>query len=218
MSYLKMLGLVAAAALALTALVGAGTASAAGGVLCEEIVEPCEKGNEWLVNAHMTFALKAGTKAKLTTTGGATLLECGKSGLTGKVLSAGTKAENAKVEVKKEWLTWEECSHPFSTATPGELEFEYRKEPETKGTVFAKGFVLTGEILGLHCSYKIGANPDIGLYTPGAAGKDGIIAVSTTLEKENSAAHPSLGLCPAKLVFHAEYTLTTNTALYIKGE
>lgn len=85
--------------------------------------------------------------------------------------------------------------------------------------MFAKGFIFTGtEILGLHCSYKIGANPDIGLYTPGAGGKDGIIAVLTTLEKENSVAHPSLALCPTKLVYHAEYTLTTNTALYIKGK
>lgn len=216
MKYLKTFGLVILATAALLAFVGAGTASAAGGVLCEDVTEPCDA--KWGVGQHMTFALVAKTKTKLTTTGGATLLECAQTGLTGKVQSAGTAAERARLEVQKEWLTWAECSHPIATATPGEIEVEWRNEPETKGTFFGKKIVITAEVLGVHCYYTMGTGTDLGKYTPGAGGKDGILVVAATLNKENSAAHPSPMLCPAAVVWDAEYTLTTDTALYIKKE
>lgn len=219
MKHLKMFGLAAVAAMALMALVGTGTASAAGGVLCKGIAEPCKESEQWLFAAHMTFPLKAGTQTRLTTTGGSALQECGESEITGKVLSAGSKTVNANVEVKKEWLTWGKCAKPMATATGGVLEFEYRKEPETKGTVFAKNFVFTAEVGGVHCYYKSGTTPiDIGKYSPGAEGKDGILAVSVTTTKENSVAHPSSAFCFENVVWEGEYTLSGNTPLYIKGE
>ncbi|MGN6816955.1 MAG: hypothetical protein ACTHK3_12870 [Solirubrobacterales bacterium] len=219
MTHVKKLGLVVVAATALMAFAGAGTASAAGGVLCEEIGEPCAAAEKWAVNAHMTFDLKAGTKTKLTATGGQVLVECAESKITGKVLNAGTNVVKAMVEVQKEWLTWGMCSSPMVTSTPGLLEIEYRNEPGTKGTVFANNFVITAIIGGIDCHYKSGTGTDIGKYTPGAEGKDGILAVSVVTALENSAAHPSSPLlCPPDVVWDGEYTLTGNTALYIKGE
>jgi hypothetical protein len=222
MRYLKMLG-VAAVATVVVATLGVSTASAAGGVLCEDVTEPCD--SKWGFEADMGFSLVAKTKTKLTSGFGATLLECSESGLTGKVLSAGTKAERARLEVKKEWLTWGKCSPeekgtPPTTVTPGELEFEWRNEPETKGTVFAKKLVFKALLGGFNCHYTLGAGTDLGLYTPGAGGKDGIIKVtSEPLALENSAAHPSSTVhCPATVIWDAEYTLTTDTALYIKQE
>lgn len=223
MKYLKTFGLAAVAAMALMALAGAGTASAAGGVLCEEEAEePCK--TKWAVNTHMTFSLKANTKTRFTTELGATLVECSESKLTGKVLSAGTAAEKARLEIKKEWLTFGKCGADQKgpapvTVTSGELEFEWRNEALTKGTVFAKNIVVTGLIGGIDCHYTMGTGTDLGLYTPGAGGKDGIFAVNATIIRENSAAHPSSTLfCPAKVIWDAEYTLTTDTELFIKGE
>lgn len=224
MKYLKTLAIAAVAAMALTALVGAGTASAAGGVLCEDTEEPCK--NKWPKDVHMTYVLVAKTKTKLTSTIGATLVECSESNLTGKVLTVGTKTEKAKIEVKKDWLTWGKCEagekgpNP-TTVTGGELEFTWRNEPETKGTVYGKNLVIKALIGSFNCHYTMGAGIDLGLYTPGAAaGKDGIINItSEALVLENSAAHPSSPVfCPAKVIWDAEYTLTTDTPLYIKGE
>lgn len=224
MKQLKMLGLAAIAALALTALAGAGTASAAGGVLCEEEAAEEECKAKWMANSHMTYSLKATTKTRLTSELGATLAECAESKLTAKVLSAGTAAARAKLELKKEWLTFGKCGPeekdpPPVTVTSGELEFEWRNEAATKGTVFAKNAVIRALIGGVTCHYTTGAGTDLGLYTPGAGGKDGIFAIAAPITRENTVAHPSSTfLCPAKVIWDAEYTLTGITPLFIKGE
>lgn len=49
MKYLKMLGLAAVAAMALTAFAGVGSASATGGVLCENTTDHCTE--KWTVGA-----------------------------------------------------------------------------------------------------------------------------------------------------------------------
>jgi len=218
MKQLKMLGIAAIAAMALMAIAGAGTASAGGGVLCENTTEPCEEEAKWAVNAHMTFNLKAGVNSVFTTTGGAVLRTCEASKLTGKVTRVGTATERAVAEVKNEWLTFEECEGKAQkTVTPGSIEFEWRSaEKGTKGTVFANSLVITAEVLGVHCYYKTGIGLDIGLFTPGTEGKDGKLAVNTTLTKENSGTHPSPVLCPATIVWHTEYTQSGTTPLYIK--
>jgi hypothetical protein len=218
MKYLKMLGLAAVAAMALMAFVGAGTASATGGVLCEDTSEPCEEASKWKVNAHMTFNLKEGVKSQFTTEGGAALRACEVSKLTGKVTKVGTATEKAAAEVKGEWLTFAECEGKVQqTVTSGSIEFTWRAaEKGTKGTVYANNLVITTEVVGVHCYYKTGVGLDIGLFTPGTEGKDGKLAVNTVLPKENTPTHPSGFLCPATVVWHAEYTQSGTTPLYIK--
>ncbi|HET8814280.1 MAG TPA: hypothetical protein VFM51_04920, partial [Solirubrobacterales bacterium] len=149
MNHLKMLGLAVLAAMALVAIAGVGTASAGGGVLCENKNEPCT--TTWEVNSHMTFVLKSGTNSRIVSTIGSALRTCTASELTAKVTRAGSATERGKGEVKNEWLTWGGCGAGFGqkTVTPGEIEFEWRStEAGTKGTVFANNLVITADIGG----------------------------------------------------------------------
>jgi hypothetical protein len=68
MKCIKAFGLVAAAALAVMAFVGAGSASAT--TLCQENVNPCPAGQRYAKGTKLEASLKTGTNAVLTTKGG----------------------------------------------------------------------------------------------------------------------------------------------------
>lgn len=221
MKYLKMLGLAAVATMVVMALIGTGTASAAGGVLCEGIKEPCGEGNEWKKGDPTTFNLIAHTKTSfLATPAGEILAACEESQFAGKVLNQGTEKARASVEVAKEGLTWGKCTSTTTTVTPGELEYEYiASEKGTLGTVFAKNLVIKVALFGVQCYYKDTANTgtDIGRYIPGSAGT-GDLVVNAVTEKESSSVHNSSFLCPSSVIWQGEYTLAGEKALYIKGK
>jgi len=216
MKYLKMLGLAAVAAMAFTAFAGAGTASATGGVLCENHTDHCN--SKWAVGSHMNFHLKSGTTALLETTGGFFQNTCTGSTVTGKVTNQGSTTVKAAGEVKKEWLTWSGCSGSTATITGGTLEITRILEGTSqtgKGTVFASGFVVTSVVEGLHCYFQAGTTNDLGTFTPGANDLDGILVINAIVSKIDNATHDSNAFCPSTARWTAEYTQTGSTPLYI---
>ena len=210
MKYVKMLGLAAVAAMALMAFVGVGTASATGGVLCENTTEPCN--SKWAVNSHMSFHLKAGTSAKLSTTGGTELKTCTSSTVTGKVETAGSSTEKARGTVEAKNLTWGGCNGALPvTVTPGKLTATGLGGG--KGTIYADGFSVRVEILGVECHYTAGTTLDLGTFTPGASDLDGILAINTVVSRDEE--HVNEFLCPASARWQGEYTQTGSTPLAI---
>jgi len=67
---IKTLGLAAVAVLALSALVGVASASAANTTLCNTNSNPCAAANQYAANTTFNANLKTGTNAVLTTSGG----------------------------------------------------------------------------------------------------------------------------------------------------
>jgi hypothetical protein len=131
MKYLKMFGLAVVAAAALTAFLGAGSASAT--VLCKTAVNPCPEGERWstgtsldATSTHITF-YEANT--------------CVASTLSAKTTSNG--GSGVPVPLAIEGLSFSTCTKNTIVTTLGELQIEWIngthdgiiKDRGTKGTV-----------------------------------------------------------------------------------
>lgn len=154
MKYLKMLGLAAVAAMALTALVGAGTASATA------LYSGATKQG---VNAELKSKLTTGNSALLKDTGGSTNDTCTGSEVAGKITNAG--GAGVAVVGKIESLTFTGCSHKTVVIAKGELELKWTSG--LNGTVVSKGAEVTVEstVFGISCTAKTGTGTTIGTFT-----------------------------------------------------
>ena len=203
MKYLKMLGLAAVAAMAVMAFFGASSASAT--VLCTTTTTPC--GTGWHIDK-LEASLKAGTSAKLRSTGGALEATCTKADSTVEKTVTGSSTTTATGSVSIANLAWTECAQTTDTLEGGELEV-HQISGTDNGTVTAKGFRVTVVIGGLSCVYGAGTGIDLGKLT---GGEDAILDIEAVVLKQSGSAF----LCPSNSVWEGEYTITNHKAVYVE--
>ena len=203
MKHLKMLGLAAVAAMALTSF-AAGSASAT--VLCKTETNPCN--SKWLAGTELRFSLKSGTSAIWRGEFGETLKTCTGADLRGKISNAGSATETVKIQISEN--SWTGCTVPTVTLKLGELEI-HSITGSTNGTMTMRGaeFTTNDSFFG-DCSYGTGTGIDLGTLTSSGTG-DAVIDVAATLLPTG------LGCCP-KVSWSEQFTLTSpgGTALFVE--
>ena len=158
MKYLKIIGLAAVAAMALTAFVGAGTASAQ---TLYTYTTPSEN-DPTPVATELVSTLEAGTSAILKDTLGGVNDTCTGSEVKGKIGTNTTTDAGGAIS----HLTFTGCSHTTHVLANGELEIK-NIAGTTNGTVVSKGAQVTikSTIFGVSCTANTGAGTTIGTLT-----------------------------------------------------
>lgn len=199
----KILGLVAVAAMALTALIGAGTASAT--ALCKNNASTTACSETYGSGTEFNASLSSGTEfvtESLT-------VKCLKSSLVGKTSNAGSSSETVKGTV--ETLTFEECgNHTVTVLKKGSLETHHISSTDN-GTVTSSGaeitFLTHTFLLGtIHCIYAT-ESTDLGTLTGGNPAK-------LSVEAEVAGVTTS-AFCSEKATWTAEYEVTSPKPLYV---
>ena len=208
MKYLKMLGLAGVAALALTAFVGADSASAT--LLCK--VKPtgtpkgetCPVAQVWGKGTPIGGKPPAGKKVLLKNTTGETLVECGTSTVEGETETQGSETE--PVHGKLSTLDFGECNHTVDTLVNGELEINTISSEPGNGTVTDRKSEVTSSILGVSCTYGAGSGVDIGTLV---GGEPATISVNAVLNKTAGSF-----LCPTDARWETSYVLSKPEKLW----
>jgi hypothetical protein len=204
MKHTKMLGLVALAAMAVMAFIGASTASAT------ELYQRTAGGNVTLAKGTKIESSLTGGTAKLTSTGGTLLDTCTGGGVSGSTSSAGSSTTTVTGAISS--LTWTGCLEPTNTTVNGELEIHH-VTGTTNGTVTGKNSVVkvNTTIFEAECEYTVGAALDLGtLVGAGAVGGNATLAINTVVPAKNSF------FCPdAK--WEANYKVTAPLGLVVEA-
>jgi len=211
MKYLKMLGLAAVAAAAMTAFAGAGTASA-NTVLCETtITVGCGAQNwDWNVGSEIDFSLANGNTSRLTDTAGFITIDTCTAGTIKGILATTT---TPTFTVPAGSVTWSGCTTTTHTLTPGSIQF-HAIAGTHNATVTATGLGVTTQFGGNTCTYGFGSiYKDIGTLTGDPTGTNLTlhINVAVVLDPQHSAASG----CPASGRWTATYQYTGFTHLHI---
>lgn len=206
MKYLKMLGLAVVTAIAMTAILGAGSASAT--VLCHETTSPCPQ--KWGNGTQIEFSLKSGTSALWRETSGATVKTCTGGTIKGEITNAGSETEAVKISVSAAGFSWTGCTVTTETLKGGEIELAHITGTDN-ATVTFKGFEFTTTQNGITCKYGVGEGIDVGILTGSATG-DSVMDINSVLPVTGG------GLCCADVTWVEEFTLTKpqETPLYVR--
>jgi hypothetical protein len=207
MKYLKMLGLAAVAAMALTAFLGAGSASAT--VLCTEAntTEDCHENGEAYNKGTEFEASLVGTATLTNTSTTTTYVTCSGGAVTGHTENTGIGPEGeheTNIKIEGTEVGWSGCSFTTDTLNPGTLEIDWI-EGTDNGTVTSKEAEVTTNIFG-SCVYGTGKGTDLGVLEGGETPKLVIHAVVKRLK---------FCLGPAEAEWNAEYHVTSPTPLYV---
>jgi hypothetical protein len=206
MKHAKMLGLAVLAALALTALLGTGSASAL--VLCKENAIPCPEGQDYPAGTVIHATLETGTTSVFRDTSKNVLGTCTSSTIEGPTANTGTK--EVAVEGKITSFTFGNCSTMTAVTEFGQFAIHYIG-PETRGTLTFKGTKVTVKAFGVSCVYGAGAAVDIGTLK---GGDPATLEVQAVVPKQEGSF-----LCPTHAVWEAKYELTLPEGkLYFKEE
>jgi len=207
MKNLKLLALAAVAVGALTAFIGASTASAT--VLCSTTADPCPAGQKWPAGTILDFSLTAGTSLNQVETGGETIKTCKGSTIKGEITNAGSSTTTVTGKITE--LTWKECTFPTSTVLKGGFEI-HKITGTSNGTVTADGETTwtTNTIFFGSCVYGVPSGTSIGDITEG---KPSVLHVNAVMRKTEG----SNISCPETGIWTATYTLTepSNTTLSV---
>ena len=197
MKYLKMLALAAVAAMALTAFLGAGSASAT--VLCKtQMTEGCHAaGWAYPKGTLIDASLEAGTTLRLKDTAGNTLVTCTASTVKGETTNTGSSTETPDGIVSV--LTFAPCDSTVHTIKTGILEVHWIPGTDN-GTLTSKEAEVTVTIFGVSCGYSTGNGTDVGIATGGSMGTGDFNAI---VKKSNGGF-----LCPETAVWEGAYTIT----------
>jgi hypothetical protein len=207
MKHLKMLGLAVVAAAALTAVIGAGTASAT--ELCSTATTTCS-GTKYGVGTEIHAVLESGTTATLTTS--ITTVTCTESTVQGHVTNAGGAGA---VKGQLTALTFGGC-----TRTGGE---ECTVEATNLGTVEVTGGSAskTGTF-SFKVTSKTGANVVCGsfincTFSTSSATLEGKNRESgtPTIKANNISLAREGGICPSTSTWTAAYEVTSPDPLYV---
>jgi len=210
MKCLKMLGLAAVAAMALTTFVGAGTASAT--VLCSTNASPCPAGQKWPAATELRFTVAPGNPGIWKDTAGNVLAQCPEGEIRGVITKSGSATETVMTSVEASGLTWANVGGCFNTTTikGGTLEI-HTSEGTNNGTVTVSGIEITinNPIFG-SCVYGFGTG-HLGRLTANGSG-------SATLDVETSFLKKSGTFCPEDLIWTEQFVQgkPSGTALYVK--
>lgn len=204
MKYLKMLGLTAVAVAALTALVGAGPASAT--VICENNLNTEKCTAPYPIGTKGTASLEKGTSAILTDTEEGILDTCTGSTVTGVLASQGSGVP-ALSELSS--LTWTGCTFPTTTTNPGRGELNWIKGTDNGTLTTYETTATINTVFFGTCSYGVGAGTDMGTTV---GGNPGSLTVNTVLKKISGTV-----ACPSTAKFTAKYVATSPTAGWVSN-
>lgn len=182
---------------ALTAILGAGSASAT--VLCNESATKCTSYGK---GAIVDSSLKE--TSTFSSTGGTVLDTCTFGLVEGKTSNAGGSSETVSETI--EGLTWGSCSNTTDTTSKGELEIHWISGTGN-GTVTGKSISVTLNTSFGSCTYGTGTALDLGTLT---GGNPATIDINTILAKQAGGF-----LCPAEAKWAASYSVTSPQPLYI---
>jgi len=214
MKYVKMLALAAVAVGALTAFLGAGTASAS--TICSTTANPCPAAQVWPVGTVIDFSIPAGSNAVLKDTSNNELDKCTSSTVKGKITNAGSST--ATVTGSVEELTWGGCTFTTNTVSKSNLEV-HQIAGTSNGTVTSDGTfevtINTGAFGS--CIYGVASGVDLGTITEGKSAPN----VPTATFEANAVAtrFGSNFLCPSTSRWTGTYVLTSpaNTTLSVSS-
>jgi len=210
MRYLKMLGLAAVAAAALTAFVGSGVASA-NTVLCHTLLmSGCAAANwDWPAGTNLKMSVPTGSTPRFRDTSGTvTYNTCTGGEISGTVET--TTTPTGKVPAAN--MTWENCTRKTKTLTGGSLQIHH-SPGSYHGIVKAKDFVVTIEFFGMTCAYGLGSTyKEIGKFISSETGLQGILPVNVVVALQP--AHSDEG-CVSSGRWDTAYEQTTKTVLYV---
>ncbi len=202
MRYLKILGLAAVAAAALTAFVGAGTASA--------------KSTELFINTTTTLTggttihatLEPGTTALLQSTSAALTDTCTESTVHGKTTE--TTVTNGEITGHIETLSFSNCAFTTHVDIPGTLQIT--NEGSDNGTLTGSNSTVTITVGGAVCLYGTGAGTHLGTLTGAkSATAHATIDINAVINEQE----PKKVLCPDTTTWKASYVVTTPTGLNV---
>lgn len=200
MKYLKLIGLSALAALALTALVGAGTSSAT--VLCASETAPCT--SKYGIGTEIKAQLKEGTIAKLHA--GFTEIQCKKSRVVAKTENSGGASETVNIPI--ETLTFEECNCEVVVLKKGRRQIHYIEGTHNgTDTGMESEITVRCPVFGVDCVYGTGAGTDLGVFQ---GGKGGFEAESVTVPRISGST-----FCAKEAQATANYEVTTPKPAYV---
>jgi len=202
MKCLKALGLAALAAMALTAFLGASSASAS--VLCTTTTTPC--GTGWHID---TLEATATGSLSVHSTSGSLEATCGGSSETATKRTTGSSTTTPVYTVSTAGLTWNSCNQVTKTLEGGELEV-HQIAGTHNGTVTGKGFKWTTVVAGISCVFGYGTGVDLGTLT---GGSPAVLDVNAIVNKVEGSF-----LCPADSQLTANYQITNHTAAYVVAE
>lgn len=206
MKNLKMLVAASAAAAALVAILGAGTASAT--VLCSTTADPCPAGQKWPVGTTLDWSIPSGQSLKLVDTSGNVLDTCTTSTLKWTITNAGSATET--VTGVDEGTTFESCTFTTTTLLLGKTEI-HKIAGTSNGTVTSDGKTeMTIQSPLGDCVYGYEAGVDLGTVTEGIAAHT---EVNIVMQKFSGV------LCPTTAKETGTYVLTapTNTTLSVSS-
>jgi hypothetical protein len=215
MKCLKVLGFAAVAAVALTAFIGASSASAT--VLCKTTpAEPntnsCPSG--WDYPSETTFTLTV--DQTIHWIAGPIDDTCTSSTVKGKTSTTGgaTSTVNGNIET----LTFTGCTCPVTVLKPGSLEIHWISGTHN-GTLTGKGSEWTVNCSGISCSYGTSATgTDLGKVTSSATSISSATLDIGDPATGKGATLPKLGgsfLCPSTEEWTGSYWITEPVPLYV---
>lgn len=201
MKHLKLLAMAAVAAAAVTAFIGAGTASAT--VLCANTSTPCAT----VYKPPTKFDASLEGSAILETTTGEKLKTCTGGTIKGVIGFEGSATDTTRIGLE-EW-SWNNCTQATTTLEVGELEI-HNIVGTDNGTITARFEKWTTTLLGVSCVYGTGgANAtDVGLLT---GGFEATIDINTVLGKLEGGF-----ICPASVRLTANYKVTEPKPLFVE--
>jgi len=200
MKYLKMVWLIAVAALVLAALAGAGAASAT--VLCKEDKNPC--GSDFPGGTEIKGQLPLGV-TNLWRKGGKVIDTCSAATLLG--FTSNTGGFSSAVFLPLKTLTWTECSITREVIKPGTFEISYTGASETVGTLKLKEiqFKESG------CTYGLGST----FVDVGRMKKSATALTPATFEIDMTFGPISGFPCAESVELESFYRLTAPVPLYV---
>lgn len=193
MKYLKLLGLAGVTAMALTAFLGSGSASAT--VLCKTSLTSGCWAAGWN-NLGDTLYFTPEETIRLTDTSGDTLNACIESGIEMIVKNVGSSTTTLGAFAD---ITFDTCSVPTATLGTGELEIHWIAGTDN-GAVTGKKFDWTMTLFGTSCEYGLGTGTHIGTLT---GGSPAIIDISSIVTKTAGGF-----ICPSTAIWEGKYIST----------
>jgi hypothetical protein len=205
MKNLKMLGLLAVAAAALMALIGASTASAT--VLCKNNLKTSSCSEPYAAETFLHGVLEGTTTFEMTNA--EVLGTCTQSTFQMRVENAGGAETPVSGPIPS--FTWgikgEGCNQITETLRNGRLEITHISNTDD-GTVKGINTEVTLAIFGTDCIYGMGTGTDIGTLT---GGSPATLDVNAVLNEQE----PKRFLCPDDIRWTGSYEVTSPSPLYV---
>jgi len=205
MNHIKMLGLCLVAALAVTALLGAGTASAT--KLCSKNESPCKAENTIKSGSTIKGQLVAGTEAVFVTS--LLTVRCTESTIEGKTTSEGGKGVNVTGSISS--VVWKNCKSGSTNCTTTALKLPWTSEVSGSGG--------SGTMSVFNAAGKFTCNVTCEYEAKTAA--TSVTGGNPAIVKAEKIGFSKIGgsfLCPGTATWSSEYEVTTPKPLFVVAE